>query len=180
MQEAWIYSRNGPIRRRKPGYIPTPDQSDAGRADAFCKYGCYQPSTDEYRLGVGSLQLQTETPRHIASFYGSSCGNNGEGALNTPETLTKTPRNKARGRFVRYTHPRGGHEALEVGGGRVELGHQPGAVELRLHLPAVEGGEAEAARLCEQHGAADHEEALGAGGHLLHRLGAKLLADVLP
>eukprot|EP00976_Prorocentrum_cordatum_P067885 1178918-Prorocentrum_minimum.AAC.2 len=27
MQEAWVYSHDGPIRRRKRGYIPTADSS---------------------------------------------------------------------------------------------------------------------------------------------------------
>eukprot|EP00976_Prorocentrum_cordatum_P059543 1175544-Prorocentrum_minimum.AAC.2 len=30
MQEAWVYSHDGPIRHRKRGYILTMDQSDAG------------------------------------------------------------------------------------------------------------------------------------------------------
>eukprot|EP00959_Pyramimonas_sp_CCMP1952_P185456 3877929-Pyramimonas_sp.AAC.1 len=34
-QEAWVYSHNGPIRRRKRGYIPTTDQSDAGSVGTF-------------------------------------------------------------------------------------------------------------------------------------------------
>eukprot|EP00976_Prorocentrum_cordatum_P103343 1193426-Prorocentrum_minimum.AAC.1 len=28
--EAWVYAHNGPIRRRKHGYILTTDQADAG------------------------------------------------------------------------------------------------------------------------------------------------------
>eukprot|EP00959_Pyramimonas_sp_CCMP1952_P129564 2709358-Pyramimonas_sp.AAC.1 len=34
-QEAWVYSHDGPIRRRKRGYIPTMDQSYAGSMGIF-------------------------------------------------------------------------------------------------------------------------------------------------
>eukprot|EP00976_Prorocentrum_cordatum_P048608 980784-Prorocentrum_minimum.AAC.1 len=33
-QEAWVYSSNGPIRRRKRGYILLTDQSDASMASS--------------------------------------------------------------------------------------------------------------------------------------------------
>eukprot|EP00976_Prorocentrum_cordatum_P084313 1185607-Prorocentrum_minimum.AAC.1 len=36
-QEAWVYSHDGPIRRRKHGYILTMDQSDAKSAGIFSK-----------------------------------------------------------------------------------------------------------------------------------------------
>eukprot|EP00976_Prorocentrum_cordatum_P075329 1181864-Prorocentrum_minimum.AAC.2 len=38
MQEAWVYSHDGPIRRRKRGYILMTDQSDAGSADDWKQY----------------------------------------------------------------------------------------------------------------------------------------------
>eukprot|EP00959_Pyramimonas_sp_CCMP1952_P446365 9345594-Pyramimonas_sp.AAC.1 len=34
-QEAWVYSFNEPIRRKKREYIPVTDQSDAGRVGIF-------------------------------------------------------------------------------------------------------------------------------------------------
>eukprot|EP00959_Pyramimonas_sp_CCMP1952_P454679 9470284-Pyramimonas_sp.AAC.1 len=34
-QEAWVYSRDGPIRHRKHGYMPVMDQSDAGSMGIF-------------------------------------------------------------------------------------------------------------------------------------------------
>eukprot|EP00959_Pyramimonas_sp_CCMP1952_P008213 171692-Pyramimonas_sp.AAC.1 len=34
-QEVWVYSHDGPSRRRKYGYIPTTDQSGAGRMGIF-------------------------------------------------------------------------------------------------------------------------------------------------
>eukprot|EP00959_Pyramimonas_sp_CCMP1952_P300640 6288582-Pyramimonas_sp.AAC.1 len=38
MQEARVYSHDGPIRRRKHGYILTTDQSDAGSAGIFSRW----------------------------------------------------------------------------------------------------------------------------------------------
>eukprot|EP00959_Pyramimonas_sp_CCMP1952_P272494 5696945-Pyramimonas_sp.AAC.1 len=34
MQEAWVYSHDGPFRCRKRGYIPMTNQSDAGNPTA--------------------------------------------------------------------------------------------------------------------------------------------------
>eukprot|EP00976_Prorocentrum_cordatum_P004928 96904-Prorocentrum_minimum.AAC.1 len=35
--EAWVYSHDGPIRRRKRGFILTTDQSDAGSVGLFSR-----------------------------------------------------------------------------------------------------------------------------------------------
>eukprot|EP00959_Pyramimonas_sp_CCMP1952_P273894 5725026-Pyramimonas_sp.AAC.1 len=37
-QEAWVYSQEGPIRRRKCGYILRRDQSDAESAGIFSRW----------------------------------------------------------------------------------------------------------------------------------------------
>eukprot|EP00959_Pyramimonas_sp_CCMP1952_P274416 5736181-Pyramimonas_sp.AAC.1 len=37
-QEVWVYSHDGPIRRRNFGYIPTMDQSDSGSMGIFPRW----------------------------------------------------------------------------------------------------------------------------------------------
>eukprot|EP00959_Pyramimonas_sp_CCMP1952_P366226 7670168-Pyramimonas_sp.AAC.2 len=37
-QEAWVYSHDGPIRRRKRGYIPAMDQSDTVSVGIFPRW----------------------------------------------------------------------------------------------------------------------------------------------
>eukprot|EP00976_Prorocentrum_cordatum_P097195 1190895-Prorocentrum_minimum.AAC.4 len=37
-QRTWVYSHDGPIRRRKRGYILTMDQSDAGSVGIFSRW----------------------------------------------------------------------------------------------------------------------------------------------
>eukprot|EP00959_Pyramimonas_sp_CCMP1952_P380083 7962594-Pyramimonas_sp.AAC.1 len=59
-----------------------PRGGDKRRAGRHARDGGALPA------GGGGAQMATTRMNNITSFYGSSCANNGKGALNTPETTT--------------------------------------------------------------------------------------------
>eukprot|EP00976_Prorocentrum_cordatum_P004307 84644-Prorocentrum_minimum.AAC.1 len=57
-QEVWAYSHDGPIRRRKRGYILTADQSDAGSVGIFSRW------TNQAHPVAQQWQLRLPEARH--------------------------------------------------------------------------------------------------------------------
>eukprot|EP00959_Pyramimonas_sp_CCMP1952_P200180 4186719-Pyramimonas_sp.AAC.1 len=73
----------GPIRHRKRRYILTADQSDTGIAGIFSRQTNQTQEAQVYSHGGPTRQMKHGN--NIASFYGSSCANDGKDALDTPE-----------------------------------------------------------------------------------------------
>eukprot|EP00959_Pyramimonas_sp_CCMP1952_P056121 1172106-Pyramimonas_sp.AAC.1 len=86
--EMWEYSHNGPIRRRKGIGRRVGGLFSTARHGAYSDYNTLTLlycTVLQYTYSI--ILYSTLTLHNITSFYGSSCANNGKGALNTTDTL---------------------------------------------------------------------------------------------